>query len=114
MIQNILKLLGLMKIGNPSSRPDKASQMKRMTIREMLRISIPAPTEEKEVRDDVVIHVLLKVDLKSVITIIAITTVTGTSETDMPGREARHPADSDEPNAMLKKLSEDKNVMPRE
>ena len=99
-----------MKIGNPFQRPDKASQMKTTTIRERPRITA-APTDVREVRD-AAIHVHLK-EIGATI-IIEIIIVIGTSETDMPGREARHQADSDGPNAMLKRLSEDKNVMPRE
>lgn len=113
-LKNIHKLLGLMKIGNPSQRPDKATKMKRKTIGEMQRISITTPTGEREARDDAVIHVLLRVDPKIVTTIIAITTVTDTTETDIPAREARPPADSDGQNAKLKKLNEGKNVMQRE
>lgn len=114
MIKNILKLLGLMKIGDLPQRLDKAPKMKRMTSREIQRISTTTPTGGKEARDDAVIHVHLKVDLKSVTIIIAITIVTDITETDIPGREARPQADSDGPNARLKKPNEDKNAMQRE
>ena len=86
--------------------------MWRMNISDQWTINRTTHTGENEAKDDVV-RVRLREGLKSV-TIIAVTTlVTGTSEIDMPGREAHLQADSDGLNAKLKTPNEGKNATQR-
>jgi hypothetical protein len=102
-----------MKIGDLSRRPDRVVKMQRMNIEDRRRINRPMPTGENEAKDDM-IHTLLKEGLKSVTPIAVTTLVAGTSETDIPGREAHPQADSDGLNAKLKTLNEGKNATQRE
>ena len=103
-----------MKIGDRPQRPGKAPKMKSMVTEDIQKISTVAPTGGKEAREDVVIHGRQKVALKSATIVIVITIVTDITATDIPGREARRQADSDEPNVRLKKPNEDRNEMRRE